>query len=67
MCSTYPRDDNAVYLSWMPENCQSAACMLISGIIQGILTSSDLQCVVTSRKLEGEKEDKHIVEYLVEL
>jgi hypothetical protein len=51
----------------MPENCQSAACMLVAGIIQGILKSSDLKCVVTSRKLETEKEDKHTVEYLVEL
>jgi hypothetical protein len=41
--------------------------MLVAGIIQGILKSSDLKCVVTSRKLETEKEDKHTVEYLVEL
>jgi len=44
-----------IYLTWMPENCQTSASMLIAGIIQGILTSNDIKCTVSSRKLESDK------------
>ena len=41
--------------------------MLVAGIIQGILNSNDIKCTVTSRKLESDKEDKNICEYLIEM
>ena len=51
----------AIYLAWMPENCQIAASMLVGGIIEGILNSNDIKCTVSSRKLESEKEDKNVI------
>ena len=41
--------------------------MFVAGIIEGILVSSDLKCIVTCRKLESSKEDKILMEYLVEM
>ena len=57
----------AIYLAWMPENCQIAASMLVGGIIEGILNSSDVKCTVSSRKLDSEKEDRNVIEYLIEM
>ena len=55
------RDEVSVYLTWMPENCQISASMLVAGIIEGILRSNDIRCTVSSRKLDSEKEDKNII------
>jgi hypothetical protein len=41
--------------------------MLIAGIIEGILINNDMKCSVTARKLDSEKEDRNLMEYLIEM
>ncbi len=41
--------------------------MLVAGLIVGILKSNDVKCSVSARKLDSEKEEKNIIEYLVEM
>lgn len=49
------RDDNSVYLTWIPEKLWYTA-VLVAGIVQGILLHSGLKCSVVSHShLENEK------------
>ena len=56
-----------VYLMWMPETCQITVSMFVAGIIEGIMRSNDMKCVCSVRKIDTEKEDKVMIEYLVEM
>jgi hypothetical protein len=51
----------------MPENCQMTASMLIGGIIQGVCRASDLPCILSARKVESPREDRIVMEYLIEI
>jgi len=50
----------------MPESCQITASMLVAGIIEGVCLGSDLKCTVSCRK-DTEKEDRNVIEYLIEM
>jgi hypothetical protein len=51
----------------MPESCHHVAITLVCGVIEGICHTSDLRCSITYSRIESDREDRNIIEYMLEL